>query len=760
MNFCKLYKQYRDCWWGLPLILPLLVLPIIKIANAYTYIEGGKTYLYFLPLPFMLCMMLFFGWKALPGLIVSMNCYITQDLHFVEKIGITLQFILPTIVAWGGYQLFNEQRKMISHGDTRLMAHRLFWQMFIPATVFLILMQFALYIGLYPSLGDTRWASPLTQRNLINYQSLLMSYLTGVPLCYLLIRLIRNPYYFRSFVSQVSRDFDPKITWWEMVVWSAVVVGILSMLMMPMTKASTIFSTNYTLSLLLPVMLWGAMRFGYRFISVVWTLIIIVAIHYHYHYVPKSPGYSVQIAITSSSYLIFSFIIAYMAMLSSRQRSIYERVRRLAFIDPVVSLPNMRALSRSINHMPWSVLCFLRMPDLEMLTRHYGIMLRINYKQNLAKSLTDILRPGEGVFQLTGSDLAVLLHTESYKDRVDSLYEHLQQFRYCWNGMPLQPQVGMSYCYIHSPITHLPLMLGELSAVAELSLASKRPENLQRRGAQYAQQELKEKIAMMVRVQQALENDRFCLVAQPIVGVRGDNYHEVLLRMVGDDGELISPILFLPVAHEFGLASRIDLWVLENTLRFMADCRSSNPGIRLAINLSPSTASGLGFAHQVSTLLQEYDIEAWQLVFEITESHSLVNPEQARRTLGELQDLGCRVAIDDFGTGYASYARLKHIRADILKIDGSFIRNIATSSLDYQIVSSICHLARMKKMRVVAEYVENEEIRTAAIALGIDYLQGYCIGKPAPLRELATAPMNTEESGDGVLVDRLLLGNF
>lgn len=760
MNFCKIYKQYRDEWWGLPLILPLLVLPIIKIANTYTYIGGGKTYLYYLPLPFMLCMMLFFNWKALPGLIAGIGCYLTDDLHFVERMGIALQFLIPTVVAWGGYQFFNQQRKMISHGDTRLMAHRLFWQMFVPSTIFMLLIQFSLYLGLYPSLGDAEWASPLTQRNLINYQSLLMGYLTGVPLCYLMVRLIRNPNYLRSFLSQVRRDFDPKVKWPEMLAWSALVIGVFSMLMVPMTKGSTIFSTNYTLSLLLPIMLWGSMRFGYRFISVVWTLMLIVAIHYHYHYVPKSAGYSVQLAITSSSYLIFSFIIAYMAMLSTRQRAIHERVRRIAFIDPVVSLPNMRALSRAVNNTPWSVLCFLRMPDLEVLTRHYGIMLRINYKQNLAMYLSEALRPGEDVYQLTGSDLAVLLHTESYKERVEALYDRLKQFRYSWNGMPLQPQIGVSYCYIHSPVAHLSLMLGELNTVAELSLVTNRPENLQRRGAQYLQQELKDKIAMMVRVQQALENNRFRLMAQPIVGIRGDDYHEVLLRMLGDDDELISPLLFLPVAYEFGMASRIDLWVLENTLVFMASRRETNPGMRLALNLSPSTASGTGFAHQVKDLLEEYGIEAWQLVFEITESHSLVNAEQARRTLRELQELGCRVAIDDFGTGYASYARLKHISADILKIDGSFIRNIATSSLDYQIVSSICHLARMKKMRVVAEYVENEEIRTAAIALGIDYLQGYGIGKPAPLEELAVAETTECESCGGHFVGRTLLSDF
>ena len=255
MNLCKWYKQYRDCWWGLPLILPLLVLPIIKIANTYAYVGDGKAYLYYLPLPFLLSMMLFFGWKALPGLIAGISCYLTRDLLAAEEVGLTLQFLIPTLVAWGGYQFFTGGRKMVTYGDTRLMAHRLFWQMFVPASLFMFLIQFTLYIGVYPSLSEMQLTSPLTERNLINYQSLLMGYLTGVPLCYLLIRLIRNPYYIRSFISQVRLDFDTKVKWPEILVWGAVVLGIFSMLMMPLSKTSTIFSTNYTISLLLPVML-------------------------------------------------------------------------------------------------------------------------------------------------------------------------------------------------------------------------------------------------------------------------------------------------------------------------------------------------------------------------------------------------------------------------------------------------------------------------------------------------------------------------
>lgn len=263
------------------------------------------------------------------------------------------------------------------------------------------------------------------------------------------------------------------------------------------------------------------------------------------------------------------------------------------------------------------------------------------------------------------------------------------------------------------------------------------------------QQRLKEKIALMNRLQLALEEGRFRLMAQPIVGIRGDDYYEILLRMVGDQGELIGPDAFLPVAHEFGLSSRIDMWVVENTLRFMSEHRDALPGLRLSINLSPSSVCNTHFPRSVEALLATYGVEAWQLIFEITESQSLNHPAQAYQTLEQLHLLGCRIAIDDFGTGYASYARLKEVNADILKIDGSFIRNLVNSSLDHQIVTSICHLARMKKMQVVAEYVETEEMRAAAIALGIDYLQGYCIGKPAPLEALVAADAPPKPSGSG-----------
>lgn len=212
--------------------------------------------------------------------------------------------------------------------------------------------------------------------------------------------------------------------------------------------------------------------------------------------------------------------------------------------------------------------------------------------------------------------------------------------------------------------------------------------------------------------------------------------------MRDDNGALIFPEQFLPIAQEFGLSSRVDLWVLERTLSFLAQHRQRLPGQRFAINLAPSTVYRAQFPLEVSRLLAKYAVEAWQLIFEVTESSAFGHADLAASTLRKLQKMGIRIAIDDFGTGYASYARLKSVDADILKIDGGFIRNIVSNSLDYQIVASICHLARMKKMLVVAEYVETEEIRSAVHALGIDYVQGYLIGLPAELDTL----LDTEPS--------------
>ncbi len=736
MKLNATYIKIRDKWWGLPLILPSLILPVFAQINTFAHISSGEVFLFYLPPALMISMMMFFGWAALPGIALGIFVRKYAELGLYETLSLTANFIIIIIICWGGYRVFTPRRNNVSHGDTRLISQRIFWQIFFPATLFLVLFQFAAFVGLLASKENLVGVMPFNLGTLINYQALLVGNLIGVPLCYFIIRVVRNPLYLRGYYSQLKQQVDRKVTKKEFAIWLLALGTLLLLLCMPLNEKSTIFSTNYTLSLLLPLMMWGAMRYGYKFISLLWAVVLMISIHSYQNYIPLYPGYTTQLTITSSSYLVFSFIVHYMAVLATRQRAVVRRIQRLAYVDPVVHLPNIRALNRALRDAPWSVLCYLRIPCMEMLVKNYGIMLRIQYKQKISHWLTSLLEPGESVYQLSGNDLALRLNTESHRERITALDNHLKQFRFFWDGMPLQPQIGVSYCYVRSPVNHIYLLLGELNTVAELSIVTNTPENMQRRGAMYLQRELKDKVAMMNRLQQALEHNQFCLMAQPITGVRGDVYHEILLRMKGENDELINPDNFLPVAHEFGLSSSIDMWVIEHTLQFMAENREKMPARRFAINLSPTSVCQAHFPLNVSHFLAKYQIEAWQLIFEVTESNILTNVKQAQNTLQHLQELGCQIAIDDFGTGYASYARLKNVNANLLKIDGSFIRNIVSNSLDYQIVASICHLARMKKMQVVAEYVENEEIRQAVHSLGIDYLQGFLIGEPQLLVDM------------------------
>ncbi|HFK4478117.1 TPA: EAL domain-containing protein [Citrobacter sedlakii] len=739
MRLNKNYIAIRDKWWGLPLVLPCLMLPLVSHVNTYAHMASGDVVLLYLPLALMMSMMHFFSWAALPGIILAIFLRKYPQVGLAETLPVIAHFLIAIVLSWGGYRVFNPRRNCVSHGEPRLVFQRIFWQVFCSATLFLVLFQFAAFVGMYESRLNLMGVTPFNINALINYQGILVGNLIGVPFFYFLLRVIRNPLHLRGYYSQLKLQFDAKASKKEVALWLLILIVLMTLLCMPLNVNSSIFSTNYTMSLLLPVMLWGAMRYGYRFISLLWAPVLIIAIHNYQSYTPYYSGYDVQLAITSSSFLVFSFIVNYMAVLATRQRVVNSRARRLAFLDPVVHLPNLRALNRALKNAPWSALCFLHVPELEVLVKNYGIMLRIQYKQQLSHWINEKLSPDENVYQMSGPDLLLRLNTESHQQRIDLLDEHIKRFRFIWDGMTFQPQVGMSYCYVRSPVNHIYLLLGELSTIAELSIMTNTPENLERRGAVNLQRNVKDKVAMMNRLQHALEHDRFCLMAQPIEGLRGDVYHEILLRLKDRDGGLISPEVFLPVAHEFGLASRIDLWVIEHTLRFMADNRAEMPARRFALNLSAPSICRAKFSLEVSKLLSKYQIEAWQLIFEVTESYALLNAEQAQVTLHNLQQLGCQIAIDDFGTGYASYARLKNISANILKIDGSFIRNMVSNSLDYQIVASICHLARMKKMQVVAEFVESEEIRSAVASLGIDYMQGYLIGEPQPLRDILKA---------------------
>ncbi len=239
-------------------------------------------------------------------------------------------------------------------------------------------------------------------------------------------------------------------------------------------------------------------------------------------------------------------------------------------------------------------------------------------------------------------------------------------------------------------------------------------------------------VGWMRRLREAIDTDAFVVRYQPIAEVASGNisHHEVLLRMHGENGQLIGPDVFLPAAVRFGLMAEIDAWMIRNVIAKMKGLRIEYGDLRLSINLSPNAFETENLARYVQTQLTEHGVAAEAVVFEITENLAVRHLQHVENQITALRELGCEVALDDFGKGYSSLGHLQQLSVDYIKIDGSFIRNLSRNPVDQKMVRLIGEIGNEAGMRTVAEYVQNAKAFSMLGDLGIEYAQGYYIGKP------------------------------
>ena len=241
------------------------------------------------------------------------------------------------------------------------------------------------------------------------------------------------------------------------------------------------------------------------------------------------------------------------------------------------------------------------------------------------------------------------------------------------------------------------------------------------------------------KIKHALREDMFAVYAQPIASLNGptpDRY-ELLVRMLEGDGSVVPPGAFLPVAERFGLVSEIDIWMIRKAIGLIEKEQIEGRKIVLEVNLSGHSICDPELPDLIEAELTRAPIDPAQLVFEITETAAIANMEEARALATRIRRWGCRFALDDFGAGFGSFYYLKYLPVDYLKIDGEFIRNLDSSEIDQRMVSAMVEIARALGLRTIAEFVENGEILEQLRSFGVDFAQGYHIGKPAPVEELA-----------------------
>jgi diguanylate cyclase (GGDEF)-like protein len=240
------------------------------------------------------------------------------------------------------------------------------------------------------------------------------------------------------------------------------------------------------------------------------------------------------------------------------------------------------------------------------------------------------------------------------------------------------------------------------------------------------------------RLRWALEKDRFELFAQPILHLASGKTtrHEVLLRMPGEDGEMLSPAAFMPSAERLGLILAIDRWVVSRAIRELATWDERHSKHALEINLSGTSLGDAELPALIARELEAASIDPSRLIFEVTETATIANMDDAKNFAGALTDLGCKFALDDFGTGFGSFYYLKHLPVDYLKIDGDFISDLPQSATDQLVVKTIVEIAKGTGKKTIAEFVTNPEVLRFVEKLGIDFAQGYFIGRPEPISQI------------------------
>ena len=248
-------------------------------------------------------------------------------------------------------------------------------------------------------------------------------------------------------------------------------------------------------------------------------------------------------------------------------------------------------------------------------------------------------------------------------------------------------------------------------------------------------------VAMLGNLREAIANDRFRMEAQPIVPMSGagpPRRFELLLRMIDPSGESVTPEKFLSAAERCNFATDIDRWVVQYALEILSSASPAlaNLGAHFTINISGQSLGDEAFPDYLDAKLREYDLPSGLLSFEMKETAAVANIVRAEQLIRRLQDLGHAIGLDDFGRGLSSLTYLKSLSVSDLKIDGALIRDLGVNARSKTLVRAIVQFAQKMKLHTTAACVESEAILSAVGGLGVDYGQGFAIGRPRPLEKV------------------------
>ncbi len=419
--------------------------------------------------------------------------------------------------------------------------------------------------------------------------------------------------------------------------------------------------------------------------------------------------------------------------------------------DPLTGLINRREFEHRLGEFLRGVLdgqdqgafCYLDLDQFKLVNDTAGHVAGDELLKQLAARLRDEMRASDTLSRLGGDEFGALLtgcdleHAESIADK---LRRTVEEFTFVWENHSFKLGVSIGLVPLASDaLTSVTDVLQAADTVCYAAKDAGRNRCMVWREDDSRLFERRGEMQWVPRLNRAIDEDRLVLQAQPIVplGVSADTtrWFELLVRMREGD-ELIPPGAFLPAAERYNIAPRLDRAVVQQALRWIT---GNGSDIRLSINLSGQTFSDPAFRAYLIEALTDLGSAARQLCFEITETAAIGNLADAVLLIEGVREFGCTIALDDFGSGLSSFAYLKNLPVDYLKIDGTFVRDIARDPIDRAIVRSIHEVGRVMDKLTIAEFVEDAQVMNILRDIGVNYAQGYHTGRPADIQTIASA---------------------
>lgn len=433
-------------------------------------------------------------------------------------------------------------------------------------------------------------------------------------------------------------------------------------------------------------------------------------------------------------------------------RGLHRQMSYQATHDALTGLVNRREFERRLEEAAdmarrgetAHMLCYLDLDRFKIVNDTSGHLAGDAMLREVAELLRDAVRDSDTVARLGGDEFGMLLAAcplEKARQIADDVCRSVAAYRFVWQDRVYNIGVSIGLIEVGRDAGSVEQLLAAADSACyvakkegagRVSVYSAREEALARSGGD---------VEWLQKLQGAIKEERFALYYQPIVAALASETEgpsmEVLLRMLDESGREIAPGEFVQAAERYRLMASVDRWVVQTTLQALSRNAFQLARDRsVAINISGQTLGDPQFLEFVVDCLDATGVSPDQVCFEIAESAVIGNLEHARRFVGVLHGMGCKFTIDDFGSGVGSFSSLKSLELDYLKLDGSFMRNLAGDSVSQTMVTAMIKLARTLNFKIIAEQVEDNAALDAARRMGVDFIQGFVIARPT---RLATA---------------------